>query len=228
MLYKRHGDYRLRAIAIAQPYFFPYAGYYRLLAASDLFVIYDCVQFPRRGWVHRNKLKNWQGRLDWMTLPLTKRARETQIAAQSFTFDAKERLTQQLRRFPVLAAHKKPEDLPFSAGKCQGLLVDVLEEQLCAVRNYLNLNCDIVRASSQSIDPNLQRQERIITLAQRFGAAIYINSPGGRHLYDPDAFHAYGIELRFLPTYGGCKASFLERLLTESQAKLRADLFAQT
>ena len=39
-----------------QPYFVPYAGYFRLFAASDLFVIYDCVQFPRRGWVHRNKM----------------------------------------------------------------------------------------------------------------------------------------------------------------------------
>ena len=43
-------------MAIMQPYFIPYAGYFRLFAASDLFVIYDCVQFPRRGWVHRNKL----------------------------------------------------------------------------------------------------------------------------------------------------------------------------
>jgi hypothetical protein len=43
-------------IAVMQPYFIPYAGYFRLFAASDLFVIYDCVQFPRRGWVQRNRL----------------------------------------------------------------------------------------------------------------------------------------------------------------------------
>jgi hypothetical protein len=38
------------SVAIMQPYFIPYAGYFRLFAATDLFVIYDCVQFPRRGW----------------------------------------------------------------------------------------------------------------------------------------------------------------------------------
>ena len=59
-------------VAIMQPYFFPYAGYFRLFAASDLFVIYDCVQFPRRGWVHRNLLPDASGSERWLTLPLEK------------------------------------------------------------------------------------------------------------------------------------------------------------
>ena len=59
-----------RTVAIMQPYFAPYAGYFRLLATTDLFVVYDCVQFPRRGWVHRNQLPDAAGKLDWLTLPL--------------------------------------------------------------------------------------------------------------------------------------------------------------
>lgn len=43
-------------VAIMQPCFIPYVGYFRLFAASDLFVICDCVQFPRRDGVHRNRL----------------------------------------------------------------------------------------------------------------------------------------------------------------------------
>ena len=39
-----------------QPYLFPYAGYFRLLSQVDEFVIYDCVQFPRRGRVHRTEV----------------------------------------------------------------------------------------------------------------------------------------------------------------------------
>ena len=56
-------------IAVMQPYFVPYAGYFRLFAATDLFVIYDCVQFPRRGWVHRNQLPGANGQPNWLTLP---------------------------------------------------------------------------------------------------------------------------------------------------------------
>jgi hypothetical protein len=43
-------------IAVMQPYFFPYAGYFRLLQAADHFVLLDCVQFPRRGRVHRTQV----------------------------------------------------------------------------------------------------------------------------------------------------------------------------
>ena len=45
-------------IAIMQPYFLPYAGYFRLFSHTDLFIIYDCVQFIRRGWIHRNRFPN--------------------------------------------------------------------------------------------------------------------------------------------------------------------------
>lgn len=62
-------------IAVMQPYWAPYAGYFRLFVAADLFVVFDCVQFPRRGWVHR--YKDEKG--DWVTLPLQKAPRNTRI-----------------------------------------------------------------------------------------------------------------------------------------------------
>ena len=60
----------MTTVAIMQPYFYPYAGYFRLFARADLFVVYDCVQFPRRGWVHRNRLTGADGQLQWLTLLL--------------------------------------------------------------------------------------------------------------------------------------------------------------
>src|SRR5277367_4669735 len=79
-------------VAIMQPYFFPYAGYFRLFAASDLFVIYDCVQFPRRGWVHRNRLIDVAGIERWLTLPLEKAPQSALIRDLRFPPDAGERL----------------------------------------------------------------------------------------------------------------------------------------
>lgn len=52
-------------IAINQPYWMPYAGYHRLFVASDLFVIYDDVQFIKGGWIHRNIING-----KWHTLPI--------------------------------------------------------------------------------------------------------------------------------------------------------------
>ena len=92
----------MATVAIMQPYFFPYAGYFRLFAAADLFAIYDCVQFPRRGWVHRNRLPDSNGAAGGLTLPLEKAPRSAIISDLRFPADAIARLTRQLRRFPAL------------------------------------------------------------------------------------------------------------------------------
>ena len=43
-------------IAIMQPYFFPYIGYFQLINAVDKFVIYDNIQFTKKGWIQRNRI----------------------------------------------------------------------------------------------------------------------------------------------------------------------------
>lgn len=47
----------MKRVAIMQPYFLPYLGYFQLMAAVDVFVLFDNVQFIRRGHIHRNRIK---------------------------------------------------------------------------------------------------------------------------------------------------------------------------
>jgi len=82
----------MATVAIMQPYFNPYAGYFRLLAAADLFVNYDCVQFPRRGWVYRNRLPDSNGAAGWLTLPLEKAPRSATFGDLRFPADSIARL----------------------------------------------------------------------------------------------------------------------------------------
>src|ERR1700761_2078318 len=84
-----------------QPYFIPYAGYFRLITGSDLFVIYDCVQFPRRGWVHRNKLLDPHGQEQWLTLPLAKAPQDVLIKDLTFPANAVEEMESRLRTFQL-------------------------------------------------------------------------------------------------------------------------------
>src|SRR6202011_2722341 len=82
----------MTTVAVMQPYFVPYAGYFRLFTAADIFVAFDCVQFPRRGWVHRNRLALTPGNSDWLTLPIQKSDRDTRIDELVFAPDARARL----------------------------------------------------------------------------------------------------------------------------------------
>src|SRR5690554_5299659 len=42
-------------LAIMQPYFLPYLGYYQLIAAVDVFVVYDNIKYTKKGWINRNR-----------------------------------------------------------------------------------------------------------------------------------------------------------------------------
>jgi len=76
-----------RRVAVMQPYFFPYAGYFRLFTHVDEFVIFDCVQFPRRGRVHRCEFVAANGTLEWLTLPLARQSRDVLIRDLEFALD---------------------------------------------------------------------------------------------------------------------------------------------
>jgi WbqC-like protein len=214
-------------VAIMQPYFIPYAGYFRLFAASDLFVIYDCVQFPRRGWVHRNRLLDAAGTERWLTLPLAKAPQSVLIRDLRFPPEAARALADRLRPFP-LAAREPLAAAPVLDALCdvRGSPVDYIERLLERIVAYLGLPWRVMRSSTLGVPPSLRGQDRILEIARRLGARCYLNAPGGRELYDGTAFGAAGIELRFLPDYPGPTASILTRILQEDRDALCADIRA--
>ncbi|NER65066.1 WbqC family protein, partial [Pseudomonas sp. MAFF212427] len=61
-----------------QPYFFPYLGYFQLIAAADCFVVYDNVQFIKRGWIERNRYL-LQAEPRWFGVSLAKASQTQQI-----------------------------------------------------------------------------------------------------------------------------------------------------
>lgn len=216
--------------AIMQPYFFPYAGYYRLLAAADVFVIYDCVQFPRRGWVHRNRLPRADGEMDWLTLPIEKPAYDAVIADVTLKADAAETLRDRAAKFPVLdhaIRHNSAQAAPAAFLNTRPSLTDYLELTLRVAARRLGFHPQILRSSTLDIAPDLKAQDRILAILGSLGARAYLNAPGGRELYEAQAFAKRGVTLEFLPDYDGPSASLLHRLITEDAEALRAEILRQ-
>jgi hypothetical protein len=211
-----------------QPYFAPYLGYWRLPAGVDLFVIYDCVQFPRRGWVHRNRLANARGELDWLTLPLKPAPFDARIDAIAFAEDAPQRLADRTRAFPALGQPPAPARDYLEAAPLEGRLADYLAAQIAVARDLFGFDCELMRSSSLRIPSELRAQDRILAILEAVGGTEYLNAPGGRELYDEQAFAERGVALRFLPDWQGGFDSVLQRLCQSPPAELRAEILAQT
>ena len=217
-------------IAVMQPYFFPYAGYFRLFAAADTVVMFDCVQFPRRGWVHRNRFTLASGQTDWLTLPLLKSDRSARIDQLHFPPDVRPRLQAGMRRFPLLeralqtgnAIAERVLDIPDADTAAY------LCRNVAGVAASLDFAKPVVRSSSLGIDPELHAQDRVLAIVKALGGTRYVNPPGGRELYDRASFSAQGVDLRFLTPYGSSNDSILSRLLIEPPAAIRDEIVRET
>ncbi|MDA3872330.1 MAG: WbqC family protein, partial [Candidatus Marinimicrobia bacterium] len=73
-------------LAIMQPYFFPYIGYFQLINAVDKFVVYDDVNFIKRGWINRNYI-NINNKKVLFTLPVKDKSQNKLINQHSYNFD---------------------------------------------------------------------------------------------------------------------------------------------
>lgn len=199
-------------ISVMQPYFAPYAGYFRLMCDVDAFVVLDQVQFPRGGWVHRNRLRRLDGSLAWLTLPLARAPRDTVIADLAYAPGKKTWAANASRRFVALREPAPQVDrcLPLigaAESPCESLL-----RLLGRFAETLGIAPRVVRQSELPLPPELKGPERIYEICAQLGAVRYVNSPGGRDLYDPDAFRRRGVALEFLPEYRGPMDSILQRL----------------
>lgn len=210
-------------VAIMQPYFIPYAGYFRMFAASDLFVIYDCVQFPRRGWVHRNRLPDRHGVERWLTLPLERAPQSVRICDLRFPPGVADLFAARLRPFP-LAAQGSAEPILRAVREIGGSPVNYIVGLLERLTGYLGLPWQTIRSTTLSVPASIRGQERILEIATRLGARRYLNAPGGRDLYDPNVFAEAGIELAFLPDHSGPVASILPRVLREDRDELASEI----
>lgn len=188
-------------LAVMQPYFLPYIGYFQLMAAADKFVIYDDVNFINRGWVNRNRLL-LNGSAHTFTVPLRGASQNKLIFEIELVEDSKWR--QKLLR----TIHQS-----YSKATCYSTIIDLLERliyyptihldkfllnSIQEIAKYLHLDVDIIPTSRIYNNESLKGQDRILDICRLENASDYINPIGGIELYDKPAFESRGLKLHFL------------------------------
>jgi hypothetical protein len=182
------------------------------MEAADIFVIYDCVQFQRRGYLHRNQLYDSNKNKKWLTLPLVKSAQTIKINELEFSKDAERRFIDQLRKFPIYQTLKDNKPLFDLLTRFNQKPINYISSQLMYFSKKLNITTKFVFSSSLQIDSKIKAQQRILAINKKLGSSNYINAPNGKHLYQQKEFNSQNIKLTFLEDYGGEYISVLESI----------------
>lgn len=185
-----------------QPYFFPYVGYFQLMAACDVFVILDDVQYiEKAGWANRNRILV-NGKARWITVPVIS-APHTNLFNQR-RYKLGDQVTAKLLK-SVLLAYRRAANFKKTYALIEEILsfpepnVAVFNANLLRrISSLLGIDAKFVVSSEMKKDDALRGQERVIDICDRLGATSYRNPVGGRALYDPQRFLQKGITLEFL------------------------------
>jgi WbqC-like protein family len=188
-------------VAIMQPYLFPYIGYWQLIHAVNRFVIYDDVNYIKGGWINRNRILI-NGEPAYITVPLHqpspfKRICDTTLKPSSSWRDKQIKMVEiTYRKAPSFAVAFPVIERLIRHGTDS--LPDYLAHQLRTLSAFMGLNTEFVASSRCYENSDLPGQARILDICRREGATVYVNPLGGQELYDPSAFRAFGIDLRFI------------------------------
>lgn len=189
-------------IGIMQPYLFPYIGYWQLINIVDTFVIYDNIQFSKKGWFHRNNIL-LDGKKKLFSIPLKKDSDSLDVVERYISDGAEKEINKIIRQ--VENAYKKApyfvDVFPLIKEIFQNAernLFKYIYNSVIQICEYLEINTNIVISSTINIDHSLKSQDKVIALNKALNATKYINPIGGTELYDFEKFQNENIELFFL------------------------------
>jgi WbqC-like protein family len=187
----------MKRVAIVQSNYIPWKGYFDMIAAVDEFILYDDMQYTRRDWRNRNKIKTPQG-IQWLTVPVRVKGkyhqtiRETEIAGFDWAKAHWKALVQNYAHAPNFRSVAKIFEPLYL--QCRHTRLSALNRELIeTVCGYLGITTKI----SNSWDYTLidGKTERLADLCAQAGGTEYISGPGAKDYIDENVFVDRGIQL---------------------------------
>lgn len=189
-------------LAIMQPYFMPYIGYFQLINSVDQFIIYDNIQYTKKGWINRNRiLVNRKDQL--ITLPIKKDSDYLNVMdrelSESWGKDKNKMINIIKSSYSKSPYFKETSELIFRClNSPEKNLFKFIYDSIVLINDYLEIKTPIIISSSIDANHALKSQDKVLSLCKAQKADVYINSIGGVELYDKTIFKQNGIELNFI------------------------------
>jgi hypothetical protein len=195
----------VKTVAIVQSSYVPWKGYFDLLNGADEAVLLDDVQYTRRDWRNRNRIKTAQGPV-WLTIPVEVKGRyhqtirETRIADRRWGRRHLESLRHSYARAPHFAAYESVLEQAYEDAGALDSLSDVNEGLIRLLCGLLGIETTI----SSSADFRLEEgpTERLVSICKQAGARRYLSGPSARSYLDEPLFEAAGIEVAYVDYAG--------------------------
>lgn len=203
-------------VAIHQPNFIPWTGYFHKIARCDLFVLLDDAEYTKNGYINRNRIKTptgWQ----WLAVPVYTSGRSQQLIRDVQIVNPSQsyrKITGTLQANYGRAPYFNNITewlLPLFAGDN---LAAMNESIIRVITEYIGIRTPVIRASDLNVKG--EATERLISICQMTGARCYLAGTGSRNYQDDQLFMNAGIEVKIQqfdhPAYNQLWGGFTPKL----------------
>jgi hypothetical protein len=219
----------MKKVAIMQPYFFPYLGYFQLIDSVDIYVNLDHVSFMPRSYMTRNVIKdNLSINVPVLNGSQNRKCNEVEV-------DINEKY---VSKFQKTLQHKYGKEKNFSF-----VMSELIEptfkstnktisqfniELIKSICELIGIQTEIIETSSHFNCLELKKEECLMSIVSELNSAIYVNAIGGQKIYNKESFKQKGIDLYFVKTgilnYPNQYASILDLLFTQEIDSIKKEL----
>ncbi|ANU11033.1 hypothetical protein A1A1_07654 [Planococcus antarcticus DSM 14505] len=190
-------------VGIMQPYFFPYIGYWQLIKAVDTYVIYDDVNYKKKGWINKNNILV-NGEEKAISLKMSKVSQNKRINEIEIDNDLiyNKKLLKTIKETYCKAPYFKEVYILMEKviNQEELNLAKYLTNSIIEVCTYLDLHTHILLSSDLKKSENLKGQDKLIEICNMLSADQYVNAYGGLSLYSPLDFESKGVKLEIIKT----------------------------
>ncbi|HNO12255.1 MAG TPA: WbqC family protein, partial [bacterium] len=187
-----------KKIAISQSNYIPWKGYFDIINSVDEFVLYDDMQYTKRDWRNRNKIKTPNG-TQWLTIPVEVKGKyyqkinETLISDPTWAKDHWNSILHNYAQAPYFKDYKALlEQLYFKATQFQYLseINRFFLESLC---NILGIKTKFYSSSEFTLEE--EKTARLVSICRQLGATHYYTGPAAKAYMEETQFESVGIQI---------------------------------
>ncbi|SRR6266403_5162192 len=190
----------MKRVAIMQPTYLPWSGYFGLMRSVDLFIFLDSVQFARRSWQQRNQIKTASG-AQWLTVPVTTKGKRDQRIDEveidpTAQFAATHTRSIELNYRRGAAYDVVAPEILAELNRPQSKLVELTVGLTLKIQAVLGIETPVLRSSAMSGEGT--KADLLASLCREVGATEYVSPPGSQdYLDESDTFKQAGIPVRY-------------------------------
>lgn len=197
-------------VGIMQPYFFPYIGYWQLINIVDKYVIFDDVNYIKRGWINRNRIL-YQGEAKYINVYLkgvsqNKLINEVEIGDKDSNYNNLNIIRAAYKNAPYFnQVYPVIECIITQSAKSIAQYNGFLLKKIC---EYLKIDTEFIYSSEIEKNNSLRGQDKIIEICRKLNASEYYNAIGGIDLYQRESFEKCALKLFFVQPNDICYKQF--------------------